>query len=333
MPEWNRVGMPALALALGIIAGIAAAWFAFRGPAGDEDSMPMPDAKAVASKGRAGGAEAARAGPSSAERNRLARDGGEAGGGGFASRSPAQGRDAQERLMSAVYRGNVNDLRSALEEGSGTGSPLDLRLALSRAIDNGDSRIAGFLMENGAPVNGVGDGGYSMLMRAVMFGGYAAPLIVAALLDKGADAQYSVNGWTALAVAEAENDEALVEVLRKGGAVLDSEMSAKCMLLRACMTGDLESARAGLAQGASPDASTLHGGRAISLAASCLNAGIVRLLIEKGVQVNFPKGEWQPLTAAVSAPCGESRLEVIRLLLEAHADANAFGGCGGGEIP
>jgi len=146
-----------------------------------------------------------------------------------------------------------------------------------------------------------------------------------ALLAKGVDAKSrQVDGTTALMWASYNDDADLVERLIKAGAdvgaVNDYGASA---LQTAAVLADPRIIKDLLKAGANPDSPNPEGQTALMVVARSGNVQAAKLLLDAGATVDAREG-WGDQTALMWA-ASESHPEMIKLLLEHHADPNAHG--------
>lgn len=200
--------------------------------------------------------------------------------------------------------------------------------ALMYAAHTGSTETAKILIERGAEVN---QRGYTPLMAAARQGHVET---VRLLLQSGADKQAQItheeseyNGWTALQFAEAENHQNVVQLFEEAVQVQsqsrDSKSSAKSSdinadLFEAVKNNDIEAARIALQAGADPDRNS--GTTALIVAAQKGSVQIVKLLLEYHADVNASAGKG--FTALMNAAY-YGHAEVVKLLLEYDADVYA----------
>ena len=126
----------------------------------------------------------------------------------------------------------------------------------------------------------------------------------------------SVLGWTALHVAALYKHQAIIELLLSEGVPLDLQLCA--------MLGDLEQARALIAQGADVNAPSAAGWEPLHWAARRGHDAVAGLLIARGADVEPGNTRMMPLEwAAING-----HMSVAVLLIEKGADANVTGGLG-----
>ncbi|HTM50605.1 MAG TPA: ankyrin repeat domain-containing protein [Bryobacteraceae bacterium] len=232
------------------------------------------------------------------------------------------------------------------------------------AIRTGDQAAVDKLLAGGADVNTRDSRGNTPLMYAAAVG---SPSMLRNLLDKGADPK-AKNTFDSTALMWCSNDLAKVRLLldkgadvnartKQGGSVLfiaaahdgnaavirlllergadtkaPGPAGATAALMMSARANDTESAKLLLEQGAVVKAKGFAGFTALISAAGYGNAGLVKLLLARGADVNaqtdpaFEKvkngdigiGSLTPLLLAVNAPSPET----VRLLLDAGADVN-----------
>jgi len=157
---------------------------------------------------------------------------------------------------------------------------------LMRAAKKGDLALVRKLLAEGADVNARNRSGRTPLIYACAYG-RVGPEVVETLLAAGADANAT------------DRD------------------AGRTPLIYACEHGRVgpEVVEALLAAGADPNVAEKDGRTALNVAAALATTAVVRALLEGGARVN---GEDAPLITAA----GEGRLDMVRELLAAGADAN-----------
>jgi uncharacterized protein len=189
---------------------------------------------------------------------------------------------------------------------------------MALAAINGDAAMIGKLLDAGVDANAANAGGETALMTAARTGKADA---VRLLLDRGANvnAKEAVHGQTALMWAVLENHTEVVKVLLDRGADINSQTNVTMP------KGEYVPARAGGASGtgiirqrALP---TADGGMTpLLFAVRDGNAPMVRLLLERGADINRPSGNHtSPLLIALL----NGQVGLATDLLARGADPNA----------
>ena len=126
---------------------------------------------------------------------------------------------AQRRLKTAVFLGDVDDARRALDDGADVRQVDEFAYSLlNSAVLQGNVDVARLLLDRGADMNQLNRNGYSPLSRAVLQGNVGVARL---LLDRGADVrQVDRNGTTPLsaAVRNPRNRVAVARLLLRRGA-------------------------------------------------------------------------------------------------------------------
>ena len=197
--------------------------------------------------------------------------------------------------------------------GANSGAPLADAVELGRP-----EHIRG-LLEDGLDPNGAQPDG----MTALHWSAYRDNLETAELLiESGADPDAQNRyGVTPLHLACVNGNSAMVEVLVGAGADPNGvQRGGETALMTAARTGKVGAVRVLLDHGAEVGAREAVGGQtALMWAAAEGHAGVVRLLVKSGasVEARLASG-FTPLLFAVR----EGRIEAMKALLEAGADAN-----------
>jgi uncharacterized protein len=164
-----------------------------------------------------------------------------------------------------------------------------------------------------------GDDSLAALVRAKDHDGAVA------LLAKGADGKsQEVDGTTALMWACYNGDADLVERLIKAGAKVSAVNDYGASALQvAAVLADPRIIKDLLKAGVNPDSPNAEGQTALMVVARSGNVQSAKLLLDGGATVDA-REQWGNQTALMWA-ASEAHPEMIRLLLEHHADVNAHG--------
>ncbi|KAF7974001.1 hypothetical protein HWV62_13619 [Athelia sp. TMB] len=247
----------------------------------------------------------------------------------------------------------VKEILSRGEDVQVRGGPCDN--ALQAASYHGHEEVVRILLEHGAHVNTHG-GKYSNALRAAFHGGHIN--VVRLLLEHDADVTVrEEHEGTLLQEAARHDDLAIVQLLLEHGVDANAPAGPKGTALQiASGGGEIDIVRLLLEHGADANAPAGPEGTALeaviswadpdklrrkcelgnryrlglpgtnaspALEASRRGCAIVRLLLERGADVNAPAG---PKGTALQIASGCDEIDIVRLLLEHGADANAPAG-------
>lgn len=191
----------------------------------------------------------------------------------------------------------------------------------------GDARNVRCLLDNGADANAANSAGVTALMSAA---GAGRAEVVRVLLEKGAEVNaVAQDGTTAQILASRNGHADIVRLLTgKGGRAADglpcdsrTSESMPIPLLYSAGFGDTKNLTCLLDNGA--NVNTINdktGSTALMVAARAGNANAVRLLIERGADVNAVDKEGG---TALKNAARIGHTDVVRVLLEKGADVNA----------
>jgi ankyrin repeat protein len=209
---------------------------------------------------------------------------------------------------------NSPDLINAPNGNNGT--------VLFRAARDGQLRVASFLLDHGADINGrsgipIGqDGGNWTPLMAATDNGHKA--MVELLLDRGADVNAKSGGTgTALHIACKRGFRAITEVLLRHKADPNVTDWEKTPLHEAAAAGNLEIVKALIASGANVNAKASTGSP-IWMAVWLGHVDIVKALLAAKADPDIP-GEKGLTPLCIAA---QDRPEIVDLLLIAKADPN-----------
>lgn len=231
--------------------------------------------------------------------------------------------DGTTALMNAAASGRLGNVKYLLDAGARINrTNHDGESALVYAIKFGHKDIVDYLLKNGADANIYdqdeirANNRFTPLMIAAEYG-FTTPddaTIVRRLLAHGADPMvHRNNGDTALSIASKNNNQAIVAVLEKHGARDETpyaSLTAEDALLKAIKLDDVAKVRELLDTAADPNyRETLTGVTPLLMASYYGNPGIVRMLIEKGADIDdVPWGLTEQRINASSVPINEREL-------------------------
>lgn len=263
----------------------------------------------------------------------------------------------QTALVEAVVREDIVLLESLMAKGANVNMQIPRGVTLLwLAASMGNTESTKSLMAKGADVNYQATGGRTCLMVGIRSGKLG---IVKMLMAKGADinavTQYGDTALTALSVAAGEGNIEMVKTLIEAGANVSAietplweaaasghaeivkllhekgvdKTTVGNLLGRLVRNGQIAGVRAFLEAGADPNTKVQNLGSGgwdtlLTLASSASHAEIVKLLIEKGADVNerTNEGGGTPLMRGASS----GNLGIVRMLLEKGADLHARAG-------
>jgi ankyrin repeat protein len=230
-------------------------------------------------------------------------------------------KELDQAVLAAVRDGDHPAVRALLERGASVQARNEAGdTVLMQAVLNSDMEMMQLLLQRGADVNARGVYDVTVLLRAVH-----DPHKVRLLLRHGARVDERAMVLAAMATGSRETLELLFE---QGGKV-NAAVGGYTPLMAAAYAGDLDAATWLIEHGVDVKARTESGCTALNGAAVSGNAGIVKLLLDRGadpnVQYQEPDtiGDFQtPVTNAAwrgDAAC-------LRLLLAHGANGNVQGG-------
>ena len=273
----------------------------------------------------------------------------------------------QTPLLAPVYRGSLDIVQALL----GAGADVDARSGFAGqtpllAVSSGRTKVVEALLEEGADVNAKGEAYHeTALMLAATTGSTAT---VKALLEKGADVKaVSINGRTALMMAEALDHTEVVKLLQDAGAPRETSIAlfpleaylprylvinakrerplnpqaalallsrgaevkadGEAALLFAAMRGDAEAVSALLNNGADVNMRHKDGWSGLLLAAVNGHSPAVQVLLAKGAKVDAKENLMEQTALIWAAKGGHTAL--VKALLKAGANVNARDKYGG----
>ncbi len=231
--------------------------------------------------------------------------------------------DGTTALMNAAASGRFENVKYLLDAGAQINrTNHDGESALVYAIKFGHKDIVDYLLKNGADANIYdqdqirANNRFTPLMIAAEYG-YTTPddaTIIRRLLAHGADPKvHRNNGDTALTIATRNRHEAIVSELEKHGARDETpyaSLTAEDALLKAVKIDDVAKVRELLDTAADPNyRETLTGVTPLLMASYYGNPGIVRMLIEKGADIDdVPWGLTEQRINASSVPINDREL-------------------------
>jgi len=201
---------------------------------------------------------------------------------------------------------------------AGMGAPTGKQLL--DALRDGNTAAVRQLVKSGAAVNAVDDFDSSALMYAAL---YADAATVRLLLEKGADPNHADKAG-ATALMWAIPDEVKCRALITRGAQVNavSEATGRTpLLIAAGRPGAAGVVRLLLEKGADPKARDKHNETTLLRAASSGDPNIMKLLIDRGVDINTASspGGVTPLLEAIA----QNDIEILDMLIAKGADLKA----------
>jgi ankyrin repeat protein len=213
-------------------------------------------------------------------------------------------------LVEAATSGNLAAVRALLAQGA---EPEVIDQALSGAAANGQIDVVKFLLDNGARINaGEGDA----LSGAAANGQID---VVKFLLDKGAkiDAGEGDAGTALLRAVEGDHADIVTLLLDKGANMDAGDRQGTTPLIEAVEKNRAALVELLLRRGARTET---NGGSALYQAALAGNLEILKLLLDKGANVNAQLGGGETILHVMAT---NGRAAIVKLLLENHANIEA----------
>lgn len=174
------------------------------------------------------------------------------------------------------------------------------------------------LLDHGAEVNSGGKSGWIALVNAAKKNHLD---VVRLLLSRGADATAKTeDGRTVLMMAAAKGNRAMVELLLESGADPGARTKCKCRTLTAWYRGDERETLRPVLPEAKPRPFQMCESTTLMAAARGGNPDVVKLLLDKGADVNAKTAKGY---TALMAAAKEGKPDVVKLLLERGADPAA----------
>lgn len=227
-------------------------------------------------------------------------------------------------LHLAAKKGQVLAVR-ALQRKEDTSSMLNdqKRTAISLAAMNGNVAVVKELLDGHQDSHGDGPSDHDTgLLHEVVKSGNEK--ILQKLLENGFPYDRLKEGLTPLHVAAREGHSAVIEVLLRMGAEVNTrstyQTNEKTPLIFAAENGKEDACKVLLEAGAEVDVKNSDGDTALFRAATRGFPNIIEQLLKKNAYVNMKNSTgWTALHAAIQSP---SSFAVTNLLLDAKADAN-----------
>jgi ankyrin repeat protein len=235
--------------------------------------------------------------------------------------------DGTSALMEATVAGDTGMLRALLDRGAevNTKNQAGATALIWAAGDLDKTRL---LLQRGADVSASSDSGRTALMIAA--GGGHATEIAQLLIEKGADARFTSNGYTVLMEAAEQGDRELVDLLLKHGAnVKSTNRLGWTALHNGAMNGNTGIVADLIAAGADANATeNFHGTTPVHWAAASGNREVVKLLLAHGADPNVKETFTGATPLIWAAASGRCRIPAIKFLVDHGADRNATDGNG-----
>jgi ankyrin repeat protein len=230
--------------------------------------------------------------------------------------------DGTSALMEATVAGDTGMLRALLDRGAevNTKNQAGATALIWAAGDLDKTRL---LLQRGADVSASSDSGRTALMIAA--GGGHATEIAQLLIEKGADARFTSNGYTVLMEAAEQGDRELVDLLLKHGAnVKSTNRLGWTALHNGAMNGNTGIVADLIAAGADAKATeNFHGTTPVHWAAASGNREVVKLLLAHGADPNVKETFTGATPLIWAAASGRCRIPAIKFLVDHGADLNA----------
>jgi ankyrin repeat protein len=234
-------------------------------------------------------------------------------------------------LQWAAYNSDLEMVKARLEKGDDVEGLSVCHTPLQYAAMNGNEDIARVLLSHGARVNHIGQHRFGKLVRPEH-----TPLQLAVdrrhfsiaklLLESGGDANLASSAVSPLGAAAKRGDVAFIDLLLDHGArpLLSDSYSAD-PLFNACWTGNRKIVEKLLGGNFTAEEMRTLGIKALHAAGEKGHLEIMRMLLEKGGDING----WWAQQNLLFAATKEGNENMVRLLVEKGANPNAKGNANG----
>jgi ankyrin repeat protein len=220
-----------------------------------------------------------------------------------------------QQLITAAKKGYVSAAEFLLAHGAN----VNLQTPIVEAAIQGNEAMVQLLLSHGAAVNSKDEHGRTALLMAVDEGFMA---VCRTLLAHGAD----VNLQSPIRTAVSQGNEAMVQFLLSHGAAAEFlDNDGRTLLFLAVENESAPVCLTLLAQGADVNAKDKRGSTPLLIAMTRPDTNMVKLLLDSRADANLETSigtSWHlsPLAWAIYL----NRPDLVKLLLEAHADPNAL---------
>lgn len=239
-------------------------------------------------------------------------------------------KDGWQPLMLAAMKGHVKVGKRLLAHGANWRAVKnDGGTALRIAVSNKQLAFVDMLLAHAGNEMSSKDLGKVLLSAATL--GHLS--LMTKLLQAGAPINYAdKDGTQAIHFAAATGGETALQFLeRRGGDIHAIDFARQTCLHYACMAGNAATAKWLAGHDLDMEAANAQGTRPLMLAAKAGNEALVAWLLEKNLDLEAREADgWNALMYACygtshEEPLDENHTRVVRMLLEAGADANAQG--------
>lgn len=218
--------------------------------------------------------------------------------------------DLEACLVFASSEGHEDIIKQIFEEQKRRKLTLDPFRALMNAISRGDTSIVAYI------INEIGANEVTLDRALISASENGKKEIVDILINAGANVNTESYGTTALIEAGKNGHADIVyKLLQAGADIQQRDKNKHPVITYAVQNGDLETVET-LIQTKKLSPRQLQ---AILLVSAAYGYDkIMKMLINKGVDINTPEVRYKPLTIA----CEEGKLDIVKMLIQAGADVN-----------